>query len=158
MYLEIRRCRFTGWEIHGEGEGKRDSRRDISWERDYMREKKKLIYPVEMKDHLVYREEMNRMVYRKKRRDEQDGEWRAPAGIPNDPGPSVSGYRPSGGPSLCRLCCDISWPFLLPYSGRYSNVLCRNQAAASLNVHVFGVGLHPLSKVKHVIWTKERRH
>ena len=77
MYLEIRRCRFTGWEIHREGEGKRDSRRDISWERDYMREKKKLIYPVEMKDHLVYREEMNRMVYRKKRRDEQDGEWRA---------------------------------------------------------------------------------
>lgn len=35
--------------------------------------------------------------------------------------------------------------------GRYSNVLCRNQAAASLNVHVFEVGLHPLSKVKHVI-------
>ena len=35
--------------------------------------------------------------------------------------------------------------------GRYSNVLCRNQAAAFLNVHVFGVGLHPLSKVKNVI-------
>ena len=56
-----------------------------------MREKKKLIYPVEIKDHLVYREEMNRMVYRKKRRDEQDGEWQALASIPDDPGPSVSG-------------------------------------------------------------------
>lgn len=66
-----------------------------------MREKKKLIYPVEIKDHLVYREEMNRMVYRKKRRDEQDGEWQALASIPDDPGPSVSGYRPSGGLSWC---------------------------------------------------------
>lgn len=39
--MEIRRRRFTGWEIHGEGEGKRDSRSDISQERDFMREKKK---------------------------------------------------------------------------------------------------------------------
>lgn len=117
MYLEIRRRRFTGWEIHGEGEGKRDSRSDISQETDFMREKKKLIHPVETRDHLVYREEMHRMVHRKKRRDGQDGERRAPAGIPDDPGPTVSGYRPSGGLSWCRLCCDISWPFLLPSSG-----------------------------------------
>lgn len=65
MYLELRRCRFTGWKTHSEGEGKRGSRRDISRERLY--ERKEKTHPVEMKDHLVCREEMKRMVYRKKR-------------------------------------------------------------------------------------------
>ena len=116
-----------------------------------MREKKKLIHPVETRDHLVYREEMHRMVHRKKRRDGQDGERRAPAGIPDDPGPTVSGYRPSGGLSWC-VDSAVTSPghFFFLLLGRYSNVLHRNRAAASLNIHVFGVGLHPLSKVKHV--------
>lgn len=119
----------------------RNSRSDISQERDFMREKKKThtsrrdkgplgLQRRDAQDGPQEEEEMNRMV---------SG---GPCGIPDDPGPTVSAYRPSGGLSWCRLCCDISWPFLLPSSGEYSNVLHRNRAAASLNIHVFRVGLH----------------
>lgn len=149
MYLELRRCRFTGWKTRREGEGKRGSRRGILWERDFMREKKKVIYSIEMKDHSVCREEMNRMVYRKKR---WTGWWVASPCLHSWwPWPPVSGYRPSGGcsfpgasPGIDSAVTSGHFFFLLP--GKYSNVLYRNRVAASFNIHAFEVGLHPLSK------------
>ena len=121
-----------------------------------MREKKKLIYPIEMKDHSVCREEMNRMVYRKKR---WTGWWVASPCLHSWwPWPPVSGYRPSGGcsfpgasPGIDSAVTPGHFFFLLP--GKYSNVLYRNRVAASFNIRAFEVGLHPL-----VTWTKERMH
>lgn len=99
---------------------------------------------------MVYREEMHRMAHRKKRRDNRMVSGGplpaflmtlAPLFLLTDPqeaSPGVDSAVTSPG------------HFFFLLLGRYSNVLHRNRAAASLNVHVFGVGLHPLSKVKHV--------
>lgn len=62
MYLEIRRCRFTGWEIHGERRGK-----ERQQERYLMRER---LYERKEKTHIPRRDEGPLGL---QRRDEQDG-------------------------------------------------------------------------------------